>query len=57
MRECEELVKIVQRSRDSQLDLVSGSWLAIRQKVAHVPSMLEVEVSCQLEHYRIKSTD
>ena len=27
MRECEELLKIVQRNRDSQLDLVSGLWL------------------------------
>ena len=27
MRECEELLKIVQRSRDSRLDLGGGSWL------------------------------
>ena len=27
MRECEELLKIVQRSRDSQLDLTGGSQL------------------------------
>ena len=27
MRECEELLKIVQRSRDSWLDLAGGSWL------------------------------
>ena len=25
--------------------------------VEHMPSMLEVEASCQLEHYRTKSTD
>ena len=25
--------------------------------VAHVPSMPEVEASCQLEHYRTKSID
>ena len=57
MRECEELLKIVQRSKDSWLDLASGSRLASRQNVAHVPSMPEVEVSCQLEHYMTKSTD
>ena len=27
MRECEELLKCVQRSRDSQLDFAGGSWL------------------------------
>ena len=27
MRECEELLKFVQRSRDSRLDLAGGSWL------------------------------
>ena len=27
VRKCEELFKCVQRSRDSQLDLVGGSWL------------------------------
>ena len=42
------MLKIVQRSRDSQLDLTGGSRLASRQKVAHVPSMLEVEESCAL---------
>ena len=54
MRECEELLKIVQRSRDSRLDLAGGSWLASHQNVAHVPSMLEVEESRQLSHYRTK---
>ena len=29
MRECEEFLKCVQRSRDSQLDLVGGSWLQV----------------------------
>ena len=36
------------------------SWVAHGYKplnVEHVPNMLEVEVSCQLEHYRTKSTD
>ena len=45
MRECEELFKIVQRNRDSRLDLSSGSRLASRQNVAHMPSILEVEES------------
>ena len=54
MRECEELLKIVQKSKDSQLDLVRGSQLASHQKVAHVPSMLEAEESRQLLHYRTK---
>ena len=53
MRECEEMLKIVQRSRDLQLDLTACK----PPEVAHVPSMLEVEVSCQLEHYKTKSTD
>ena len=33
MRECEEMLKIVQWSKDSQLDLVSGSLLASRRKM------------------------
>ena len=45
MRKREELLKIVQRNRDSWLDLASGSRLASRQNVAHVPSMPEVEES------------
>ena len=45
MRECEELLKIMQRNRDLRLDLTGGSWLASRQNVAHVPSMLEAEES------------
>ena len=54
MRECEELLKIVQRNKDSWLDLVGGSRLASRQNVAHVPSMPEAEESRQLLHYRTK---
>ena len=45
MRECEEMLKIVQRSKDSRLDLAGGSRLASHQKVAHVPSMPEAEES------------
>ena len=33
MREYEEMLKIVQRSRDSRLDLASGSQLASHQKL------------------------
>ena len=54
MRECEELLKIVQRNRDSRLDLTGGLWLASRQNVTHVPSMPEAEESHQLLHYRTK---
>ena len=54
MRECEEMLKIVQR-----IATRSHGWLAAYKppEVAHMPSMLEVEMSCQLEHYRTKSTD
>ena len=45
MRECEEMLKIVQSSRDSRLDLADGSRFASRQKVGHVPSMPEAEES------------
>ena len=54
MRECEELLKIVQRNRDSRLDFVGGSRLASRQNVEHVPSMPEVEELRQLLHYKTK---
>ena len=54
MRECEELLKIVQRNRDSRLDFVGSSRLASRQNVAHVPSMPEAEESHQLLHYKTK---
>ena len=43
VRECEELLKCVQRSRDSQLDLAAS-----HQIDAHVLSMLETEASRQL---------
>ena len=33
MRECEEMLKIVQRNKDLRLDLVGGSQLASRQKL------------------------
>ena len=55
MRECEELLKIVQRNRDLRLDLASGSRLASYQNVAHVPSMLEAEELRQLLYYRTKA--
>ena len=54
MKECEELLKIVQRNRDSRLDLRGDSRLASRQNVTHVPSMPEAEESRQLLHYRTK---
>ena len=44
MRECEELLKFVQRSRDSWLDLAGVSC----QIATHVPSMPEAEALCQL---------
>ena len=50
----EELLKILQRNRDSRLDLAGGLWLASRQNIAHVPSMPKAEESCQLLHYRTK---
>ena len=44
MKECEELLKFVQRSRDSPLDLVDASC----QIDAHVPNMPEAEALRQL---------
>ena len=44
MRECEELLKCVQRSRDSRLDFTTASY----QIEAHVPSMPKAEASRQL---------
>ena len=49
MRECEELLKIMQRNRDSRLDLAGGSRLASRQNVALMPSMPEAEELRQLD--------
>ena len=54
MRECEELLKIVQRNKDSWLDLAGGLRLASHQNVAHVPSMPKVEELRQLLHYKTK---
>ena len=54
MRECEELLKIMQRNRDSRLDLAGGSRLASRQNVALMPSMPKAEELRQLLHYRTK---
>ena len=54
MRECEELLKIVKRNKDSWLDLAGGLWLASRQNVAHVPSMPKAEELRQLLHYKTK---
>ena len=45
MKKCEELLKIVQRNRDSRQDLAGGSRLVSRQNVAHMPSMPEAEES------------
>ena len=54
MRECEELLKIVQRNKDSWLDLAGGLRLASHQNVAHVPSMPKAEELRQLLHYKTK---
>ena len=54
MRECKELFNVVQRNKDSRLDLAGGSRLASRQNVAHGPSMPETEELRQLLHYRTK---
>ena len=55
MRECEELLKCVQKKQG----LAAGSrgWLAAasRQIEAHVPSMPEAEKSRQLLHYKTKA--
>ena len=40
MRECEELLKIVQRSKDSRLDFAGGSWLQVAR-------MLHMCQACQ----------
>ena len=57
MRECEEMLKFMQSSKDSQLDLAGSLQLASRQKLHKCQTCGEVEVSCQLEHYRTKSPD
>ena len=57
MRECEEMLKFVQSSKDSRLDLAGSSQLASRQKLHMCQACIEAEASCQLEHYRAKSPD
>ena len=53
-------MKIAQDCAKKQ-GLAAGSreWLAACKlpEAAHVPSMPEVEVSCQLEHYKTESID
>ena len=57
---CERVWRNAQDCAKKQ-GLATGSheWLAACKppEVAHVPSMPEVEASCQLEHYSTKSTD
>ena len=53
MKKCSRLCKEA-RTRDWISRVARGCKLP---NVEHVPSMLEVETSCQLEHYRTKSTD
>ena len=50
MRECEEMLKIVQSSRDSQLDLAGGSRLANRQKLKHHASWSTTGQKVQTGH-------
>ena len=56
MREYEEMLKFVQRSKDSRLDLAGSSQLASHQKLHTCHVCGEVEASCQLEHYRTKKS-
>ena len=46
-------------SKRQELATGSREWLTACKppEVAHVPNMPEVEVSCQLEHYKTKSTN
>ena len=55
MRECEEMLKFVQSSRDSRLELAGGSQLVSRQTMHMSEACREDEQSRQLEHYKIKS--
>ena len=55
MKEFEEILKFVQTSRDSQLGLIGGSQVAIRQMMHTSEACREDEQSHQLEHYRTKS--
>ena len=54
MRECEQMLKFVQSSRDLRLDLAGSSQLASCQKLHTCQASGEAEALCQLEHYRIK---
>ena len=49
------MLKIVQRSKDSRLDLAGSSRLASCQKLHTCQACREAEPSCQLQHYRTKS--
>ena len=63
MRECEEMLKIVQKCLRLCKEAGPHDWISRVARsckspnVEHVPSMPEVEVSCQLKHYRTKSID
>ena len=48
MRECEELLKILQRNRDSRLDLAGGLWLqaARMMHTCQACQMLKRHASC-----------
>ena len=56
MRECEELLKCVQRSRDSRLDFAGGSWLeASRLKhTCQACQKLKRHPSCSLQDKSLK---
>ena len=56
MRECEQMLKFVQSSRDLRLDLAGSSQLASCQKLHTCQASGEAEALCQLEHYRIKKS-
>ena len=57
MRKCKEMLKFVQSSMNSQLDLAGSLRLVSCQKLHTCQACGEAEASCQLEHYRTKSTD
>ena len=51
MRECEELLKCVQRSRDSRLDLADGLWLQVARLIhtCQACQKLKCYTSCSLK--------
>ena len=51
MRECEELLKCVQRSRDSRLDFAGGSWLQVARlkHTCQACQKLKRHASCSLQ--------